>query len=160
MDTENELTVRDGETVQDAALRVGKRANETWDEFRARRLTEDATFRQDAGGDDDEAPVLDANAEREAMISRRLLASGATRPPEAAEPNAEQARKDMIKRQRDAWKTSAKKKAEGPKPPKSASEAKAEEEGEDEPGEEGEEGEEDAAASRQRMIDKKYGRAK
>jgi len=128
MGTENELTVRDGETVQDMALRVGKRADETWDAFRARRLVEDSTFRQD-GGDDDNDGLGEPNAEqaRAGMLKRKNAAPAA----EDAEPNAAQAQKDMIMRKRGASITKPKKEPAGARtpparPPTSASEAEAE----------------------------------
>jgi hypothetical protein len=93
------------------------------------------------------------------MIARRLSASGVTRAPDPAEPDAKAAYRAMAKRKVDASKVKrgTSPTDPGPKPPTSKSFASAEAEGDDE---EGEEGEEDAAASRKRMIDKKFGRAK
>ena len=151
----NEMILRPGESLMEFSRRFPDwkfDSGESWIAYQA-RIHQDSTttFHQDGGGDDDEPVVLDANAEREAMIARRLAASGVTRPADPAEPNAEQARKDMVKRQKDGWKTKPKKKEAAP--PVSAS---AEAEGDDD----SEEGEEDAGAARQRMIDLKYGRTK
>ena len=135
----NEMILRSGESLVEFSRRFPDwkfDSGESWTAYQA-RIHQDGTFRQD-GGDDEEGPALSANAERNAMIKRQREASGVTRPADPAEPDADAARKAMIKQKVDGWKT-PKKKPEGPKPPKSASEKKAAQEGEDEPGEESEE---------------------
>jgi hypothetical protein len=167
MDTESEYTVRDGEDVAAAGKRLGLRPGETWDQLRARRLTEDATFRQDArGGDDEDGDGLDADAgaERDKMIARRMNASGVTRPADPAEPDAKASRRAMVDRKVNASKVKrgGSPTDPGPKPPISKSFAKAEESGEEEEGddEESEEPEADAAAARKAMMDRRMGKTR
>jgi len=158
MEAEKWLTVQDGEDSAKWALRVGyvPSRDGSIEEFVARHERGDSVMRQDGGEWGEDGVALDANEEAKKCFARKVSASGVSRPVEDAEaaPDAAAARAAMVKRQRDAWKTRPKKKAEpGPKPPTSAS---AEAEGDDD----SEEGEEDAAAARQRMIDQKYGRTK
>jgi hypothetical protein len=144
-----DITVRDGETEQGAALRLGKRADETWEAFRARRLTEDATLRQDAR-DGEEGDTPSAEQARAGMLARMGAAPVADAGDDGlGSADADRARRDMVKRKTDAWKTGSKKKKPeaGPVPPESASEAAAEGDDDDDEGEEEEADAEGAQAA-------------